>query len=130
MPFLRKSLALLRQRCPRCLQGPIYRLWLTMHEQCPVCGMRYEREPGYFIGAMYVSYGMATILIGLIMYLLYLALPDWDLGILVLMATGIFVPFVPMATRYSRVIWMYFDHWAWPSTLSEDNGSVPGDAKK
>jgi hypothetical protein len=35
-----------------------------------------------------------------------------------------------MATRYSRVIWMYFDHWAWPSTLSDDGGSVPGDVKK
>ncbi len=115
MSVLDKCLGLIRQRCPRCLQGPMYRRWMEMHEHCPVCGMRFEREPGYFIGAMYISYGMATILIGLIMYLLHVALPEWDLGIIVLMATGLFIPFVPMTTRYSRVIWMYFDHWAWPA---------------
>ena len=32
---------------------------LAMYERCPVCGLTYKREEGYFIGAMYVSYGMA-----------------------------------------------------------------------
>jgi hypothetical protein len=32
-----------------------------MHEQCPVCGLRFEREPGYFTGAMYLSYGVAIV---------------------------------------------------------------------
>ena len=27
-----------------------------MYKRCPVCGLTYEREAGYFIGAMYVSY--------------------------------------------------------------------------
>ena len=31
-----------------------------MHETCPVCDHRFEREPGYFVGAMYVSYAPAT----------------------------------------------------------------------
>ena len=114
MAFFAKSLALVRQRCPRCLRGPIYRGWIEMHERCPVCDLLYEREPGYFIGAMYVSYGMATVLIGLVMLLLNLALPTWDLGVVVLMATGLFIPFVPMTSRYARGSWMYFDHWAWP----------------
>ena len=113
--FFRKLWALVRQRCPRCLRGPVYRALLEMHDRCPSCGLLYEREPGYFMGAMYVSYGMATILIGLIMYLLHLALPAWDLGIIVLMATGLFLPIAPMVSRYARLIWMYFDHWAWPA---------------
>jgi uncharacterized protein (DUF983 family) len=114
MAFAAKFMGLLRQRCPRCLQGRIYRGWIDMHERCPVCDLLYEREPGYFMGAMYISYGTATILIGLVMFVLHLALPSWDLGVLVLIATGLFLPFAPMTSRYARVIWMYFDQWAWP----------------
>jgi len=32
-----------------------------MHERCPACGLRFEREPGYFTGAMYLSYGVALL---------------------------------------------------------------------
>jgi hypothetical protein len=59
---------------------------------------------------MYISYGMATILMGSTMFLLHLVLPDWDLGVLVLLAAGVFIPFLPMVSRYSRVIWMYLDN--------------------
>ena len=44
------------------------------------------------------------------MFLLHLVLPDWDLGVLVLLAAGVFIPFLPMVSRYSRVIWMYLDN--------------------
>jgi hypothetical protein len=27
-----------------------------------------------------------------------------------------FLPFVPMLYRYSRVLWLYFDRWAWPES--------------
>ena len=30
-----------------------------MFERCPVCGLKFEREQGYFLGAMYVSYALA-----------------------------------------------------------------------
>ena len=26
-----------------------------------------------------------------------------------------YLPFVPLVTRYARVLWIYFDRWAWPS---------------
>jgi len=34
-----------------------------MNDRCPACGLRFNREPGYFLGAMYISYGMALALI-------------------------------------------------------------------
>ena len=33
-----------------------------MHPLCPSCQLKYEREQGYFVGAMYFSYGMALAL--------------------------------------------------------------------
>ena len=49
--------AILRQKCPVCLQGNDHRSGITMNEVCPVCGLRFEREQGYFLAAMYVAYG-------------------------------------------------------------------------
>jgi uncharacterized protein (DUF983 family) len=115
MSFLRACWSLLRKRCPRCRQGPIFERGWTMHARCPVCGLVYEPEPGYFMGSLYISYGMGTILIGLLMLGLHLLLPDWDLGIIVLMAVALFAPFAGVVTRYARVTWMYFDRWAWPA---------------
>ena len=112
---LQQCLNLLRMRCPRCGQGRIYERGFTMHARCPVCDLRFEREPGYFIGALYLSYGMATLILLIGFGLLHLLLPDWDLGLLVLLVGVLFLPLAPAVTRYARVIWMYFDRWAWPA---------------
>jgi hypothetical protein len=29
-----------------------------MYERCPACGLKFEREDGYFLGAMYIGYGL------------------------------------------------------------------------
>ena len=41
-------------RCPRCGARTLFRTWFAMHERCAVCGLRFEREQGYFLGAMYI----------------------------------------------------------------------------
>jgi uncharacterized protein (DUF983 family) len=111
--FWKSLAALLSQRCPSCLTGRIFGERKRMNVRCPNCGMLFEREQGYFLGAMYVSYTLATLFLGLFTFLVYLLFPSIDLGVAVLIAAGLFVPFVPGVTRYSRVVWIYFDRWAW-----------------
>src|SRR2546423_14277068 len=60
--------AILHQKCPRCHSGAIFRSsifrgFVKMNERCPVCDLKFEREEGYFLGAMYISYGLALIFI-------------------------------------------------------------------
>ena len=110
-----KWLALARMRCPHCCKGRIYERGMKMNERCPACGLLFEREPGYFMGALYVSYGLAVIMLLMGMGIISSLLPAVDLGWVVLMSAACFVPFVPVVTRYSRVIWIFFDRWAWPS---------------
>lgn len=105
---------MLRQRCPHCREGKIFRNSIDGHKSCPVCGFVFEREPGYFIGAMYFSYALASVAIALFMLLWYLLLPDLGLFWLAVAACVTFLPFVPVIYRYSRVLWLYFDRWAWP----------------
>jgi uncharacterized protein (DUF983 family) len=107
--------AMLRQRCPRCCEGRIYAGGMQMNERCPVCHLQFEREPGYFMGSLYISYGMATILLLIGLWIGSTLFPEMDLGWIVLICAACFVPFVPMVTRYARVLWIYFDRWAWPT---------------
>jgi hypothetical protein len=90
-----------------------------MNERCPVCGLLFGRgEPGYFTGAMYVSYAMGIPLIALLVLVEYLFLPTWTLLRLVLLAGLICVPLIPWIWQYSRVIWIHFDQWVDPETGS------------
>jgi uncharacterized protein (DUF983 family) len=106
--------AIVRQRCPRCREGRVFRGLVDMNPACPVCGLPFEREQGYFLGAMYISYALSIVLLGLVTWLLYLLLPEWDLGTLVLLGCVAYLPLVPLVFRYSRVMWIHFDRWAWP----------------
>jgi uncharacterized protein (DUF983 family) len=105
--------AIWRQVCPRCRRGPIYRtsLWrgfLNMYERCPNCGMKFEREQGYFVGAMYISY-LLSIPPGLAIVLLLWRITGWSFNTVMLGAFVVYLPFVPVVTRYARVVWMYVD---------------------
>jgi uncharacterized protein (DUF983 family) len=117
---LQKCWALLRQRCPHCCQGKIYERGMQMHTICPVCHLRFEREPGYFLGSLYISYGMATICLLFGLWIGSMLMPNLDLGWVVLIAAACFIPFVPMVTRYAKVIWIFFDRWAWPTRPDEN----------
>src|SRR2546423_1584030 len=66
-----RTAAMIRQRCPRCLQGRVYRGVVSMNEVCPYCGYVFGREGGYFTGAMYVSYGSGLVVVCAIIRILW-----------------------------------------------------------
>ena len=104
---------ILHQRCPRCragaiFLGPIRRGVLAMHQNCPVCGLKYEREAGYFLGALYVSYALAIPPYLVVAGLLWLW-AGWRYEMALLAAVLAYLPFVPFVMRFSRVVWMYVD---------------------
>jgi uncharacterized protein (DUF983 family) len=107
---------MVRMRCPHCCEGRIYQRGMTMNERCPTCGLEFTREPGYFMGALYISYALAIVFLLAGMLAVLFFFPEMDPGWAVLISAGCFIPFVPMVTRYSRVIWIFFDRWAWPSS--------------
>ena len=79
-----------------------------MHPLCPSCQLKYEREPGYFVGAMYFSYGLALALYGPLAVVL-MALGGFSAN-QCLLTIGVTLPFLsPLLFRYSRVLWMHFD---------------------
>jgi Protein of unknown function (DUF983) len=79
-----------------------------MHDRCPGCGLHFNREAGYFLGAMYISYGLGIAYIFLIGVILW-ALTNWRLEKVFIWAVVLFLPLTPMLTFLSRVLWIYLD---------------------
>ena len=104
---MRRLAAILALRCPRCLTGSIWQGLLTMNRSCPACGLVFEREPGYFTGAMVVSYAIAVPTFGLIVIAQLLAGVDAATALLV--GGSIYLFLAPFIFRYSRVVWLHFD---------------------
>jgi hypothetical protein len=86
-----------------------------MNESCPCCGIRFEREPGYFLGAMYFSYFLSVPILGLLILAGHLLLPAWRIEVIIGLAAIAYIPFMPLVFRYSRVFWIYFERWANPN---------------
>jgi len=79
-----------------------------MQERCAVCDLKFEREPGYFLGAMYISYGLGVLIMAPIAALLW-ALTGWRLTKVILWAVLLFLPLAPTITLFARVLWIYLD---------------------
>jgi uncharacterized protein (DUF983 family) len=106
-------MGILHHLCPRCRTGrifgtSIFRIFPRMHERCPVCGLKFEREQGYFLGAMYFSYTIGILAITLFAFIAW-ALLGWDLPQSVAAGFLLFLPAAPVVTFFSRVLWIYFD---------------------
>ncbi|MBI3456339.1 MAG: DUF983 domain-containing protein [Candidatus Rokubacteria bacterium] len=80
-----------------------------MQPRCPACRLVFEREPGYFVGAIYLNYGVTT----LIALAGYFAL-DAALGLGVgsqLALWGVFAIAFPLwFFRYSKSLWLSLDY--------------------
>ena len=78
-----------------------------MRRVCPVCGLQFEREPGYFMGAMYFSYGLGLVsAVPTCLYLFRLGVSD---GLVIAAALLQLTLLSPLIFRYSRVLWLHLD---------------------
>lgn len=103
---------ILRALCPRCRTGKIFRrsVWLFpgMFERCPFCNLKFEREAGYFLGAMYIGYGLGIVAIAVLSALVWEVL-KWPIVKSTFAGIVLFVPLAPVLTWMARVLWIYMD---------------------
>src|SRR6266702_8415818 len=50
-------------RCPNCGRGRLFRRGFTMYEKCSVCGLRFEREEGYWTGAIALNLSVMVVIL-------------------------------------------------------------------
>jgi hypothetical protein len=106
--------SMLKLKCPRCGEGDlfdrkgwiVYRNQLGMPEFCPVCKLKYEIEPGFWIGALWTSYPIVVLIE---FPFLMLALFSETLGPWIPLC-AMFVAFYfayPIMLRVGRSIWIH-----------------------
>ena len=104
---------IMNEKCPNCGRGNVFKKkekfieLPVMKEDCDLCHYHFDREPGYFLGAMYVSYGMA-VLEGIIAFLIASSFIKEFSGLaLASIVVGVIVVFSIPNFKFSRIIWMY-----------------------
>jgi uncharacterized protein (DUF983 family) len=101
-------------KCPRCREGDIFKYPLTnvskfaaMNDRCPKCDASFNPEPGFYFGAMFVSYAFSVaifIIVGVFLYVFFRP-DDWTYLISITVAAIVFTPF---SFRYSRILFLYW----------------------
>jgi hypothetical protein len=105
---MRRLAAVIALRCPRCLSGRVWRGFVSMNAVCPVCGLVFDRESGYFAGAMVVSYALAVPILAAIVIALII-LGGLDAVVALIIGNTAYLVLVPFIFRYSRVVWLHLD---------------------
>lgn len=117
-----RALGVLRRgcslRCPRCGARSLCRTWFTLYERCATCRLRFEREQGYFLGAMYINYGVTVVLALLGSFAL-----EWYMPVSLTVQLMLWVAFCSLFPvlffRYSRSLWLSLDYLCDPVVDAE-----------
>jgi uncharacterized protein (DUF983 family) len=106
----------LRLRCPACGQGKLFHNWISMNDPCPKCGRKFDRAPGYLLGAIYFNYGVTALLVVVCYFSLFLTSTLTGKQLLWTL-TAFSVLFPLWFFRYARALWIAFDErWdPWPN---------------
>ncbi|VAX39338.1 hypothetical protein MNBD_PLANCTO02-1693 [hydrothermal vent metagenome] len=95
-------------RCPVCGKGKLFRKWFSMYTHCSNCRLKYERDPGYFLGSTYINYAVTAVSVTVFYFVFHFGLEvsnkqlSWWLG-------GYCVLFPLLFFRLARSLWLAMD---------------------
>lgn len=108
-----KLYSVLKNKCPRCHQGNFFETnypydlknFSRMNARCPLCNEDFQREPGYYFGATYVSYGL-TVGFGIALFVLFCVVFNFGTIPFLLIFTALLILLLPLFYRFARLIWI------------------------
>ncbi len=115
-----KAYSIFNFKCPVCNEGEFfisknpYKLKKAgdLHQKCSECGTKFSKEPGFYYGAMYISYALSVAESGMLWMLIYLFFPNSNYLVYVsVISIGILVS-SPYFYALSKIIWanMFFTY--------------------
>ena len=101
------------EKCPRCHRGDLFLTsafnlsgFHKMHRHCLVCEQTFEPEPGFYYGAMFISYGMLVIMSIFTWLILFFAFhPAFAVYLVVILVLNVLL--LPFIFRYSRTLYLF-----------------------
>jgi uncharacterized protein (DUF983 family) len=108
-----KLYSILTGTCPKCQKESMYLdpnplhlgNILKMNENCSYCGLKYQIEPSFFYGAMYVSYGL-NVAIGIAAFIISYVLLNSSLKVAFISIIASLLVLFPIVLRWSRNIYI------------------------
>ena len=110
-------LNIIHEKCPKCTIGHVFKQDVSllklpvMNEECESCHYHFDREPGYFLGAMYISYGLAALQGIITFFICYFCLPSlstiWEAVIVIIVITLL----GRKNYKISRVLYIHIFPW-------------------
>jgi uncharacterized protein (DUF983 family) len=101
----------LGRRCPYCGSPGIFDGYFALRERCPRCGVRFEREEGYFLGGYALNLIVAEFLgLGLAIFLIFRTeLRNQPLAWQEVIAVALVIVFPVALFPFSRTVWIAMD---------------------
>jgi uncharacterized protein (DUF983 family) len=105
--------SILTGSCPKCQnesmyvdQNPLHLMnVLKMNDHCSHCKLKYQIEPSFFYGAMYVSYGL-NVAIGIVAFIVSFVFFKMSLKFSFIAIIASIVILYPLVLRWSRNIYI------------------------
>lgn len=115
-------------KCPKCHKGDLYKKPfsfsnpLDMHPKCTNCGLDYNPEPGFYFGALIISYGISSWML-LLPALLMVFKFDWSVNQAMLLAIALGAITYFKVLRGSRSLYLHLTMRYDKSARNSDNSS-------
>lgn len=111
-----KLYSIFTMSCPRCHEGKLFKdnnpynfkRIFDMPERCETCGQKIEIEPGFFYGAMYVSYGLSIAYLVSVYVAMLVLYHTFTITEYLVIAVGTLFLLTPYFFRLARAIWINF----------------------
>jgi uncharacterized protein (DUF983 family) len=108
-----KTYSILKNKCPRCHEGNLfvqpgdkhYNIFGYTPDNCPVCNQAFILEPGFYYGAMYISYVLAVAMM-LPVFILFYAGFDFSFRKTLLIVIVLQLLLTPWLYKISRSLWI------------------------
>ncbi len=114
-------------RCPNCGARSLFRGFISMQERCAACRLLFEREEGFFLGAMVFNYTFTALIAGVVPCVILLAglayaplREQVELFVAAVIA-GITLPF--LLYRPSKSLWLMTYYVFLPGDLPANGGT-------
>lgn len=117
----------LKGKCARCGAGGVGKDFWDLRDECPNCGWTFEREEGYWVGAMVVLLGAVE---GIYLVFLAIGIFAWwpDVRWTVLLYAGLAINAIApvLLYRWSKTAWMGLHVAFFPAELESDKANRTG----
>ena len=107
-----KLYSILKRKCPSCHEGEFFvstpydfKHIGRIHKKCSICAEEFSKEPGFYYGALYISYGLGVAISVVIFIPIFLFYPNPSALTYILFIAVSMVLLGPFLFALSKIIW-------------------------